>query len=559
MTGAQLVVVPFLVLVLPVVAALAWWLKRRYTAAVVHLQADRRSSDNPPEDCGTASGSDSRLADALPPQLHLHMRPACEITSRIESDDRVTSPRRVRRRVLFLHLASELSYWCALALGIVGSIAGSNALAVAALVWRPLLPFVLVPAAVAWILQAGLQRTLMSIASAVVVVSGIGLLWSDAGWGSELGFALGFASITVMVSAFLRPSVRGAGLPLVAAGVAGWLVLSVLFAIALTLDDSPDETATSFAGVAVGVIALLLMLGAAVWCGWRTLMGLAARYAAKRFSDVQLALGTYWAILTVFMIGSVLRDPVFVFGSARPKWIAVGIVALWLLWRWLQSMALQRVIRTAGPSIGALLLLRVFKPSGRSQAFTDRFFSYWRFAAPVWMIAGPDLAGAYLEPNEFFDYLRGRLREHFVADPDEAAKRVEALDSLRDPDGRFRVNEVCCTADTWRPTVLEMMARAGVILLDLREYSERRRGTRYELAEVLRRAPLKKVLVLVNANDDVTRLRAEIDSIWRDVGRTRRDVGDAMDLFLLQFRRGSNAEMRGLFRATVEAATGGSR
>ena len=93
------------------------------------------------------------------------------------------------------------------------------------------------------------------------------------------------------------------------------------------------------------------------------------------------------------------------------------------------------------------------------------------------MIAGPDLAGAYMEPDEFFTYLRGRLREHFVADPREAAPRVATLDRLRDPDGRFRLTEVYCTADTWQPTVLEMMARAGVILLDLREYAGTRLGT----------------------------------------------------------------------------------
>ena len=229
----------------------------------------------------------------------------------------------------------------------------------------------------------------------------------------------------------------------------------------------------------------------------------------------------------MFMVASLLQPAMesFVFETTpiRKEVIVLAVVITWLLWRWLQAAALRAVLRTADPSIGPLLLLRVFKPSGRSQAFTDRFFAYWRFAAPVWMIAGPDLAGAYMEPDEFFRYLRGRLREHFIADPGEVAPRVATLDRLRDPDGRFRVTEVYCTADTWQPTVLEMMARAGVILLDLREYAGTRLGTRYELTEVLRRAPLQKVLVLVGSRDDVTGLRAEIESIWRDVGRSRRD------------------------------------
>ncbi len=170
------------------------------------------------------------------------------------------------------------------------------------------------------------------------------------------------------------------------------------------------------------------------------------------------------------------------------------------------------------------------------------------------MIAGPDLAGAYMEPDEFFKYLRGRLREHFIADPGEVAPRIASLDRLRDPDGRFRVTEVYCTADTWQPTVLEMMTRAGVILLDLRECARTRLGTHYELTEVLRRAPLQKVLVLVGSGDDVTGLRAEIESIWRDVGRSRLDGAESLELTVLQFTRSSHAEMRGLFRAAVRAA-----
>src|SRR4030095_6254587 len=183
-------------------------------------------------------------------------------------------------------------------------------------------------------------------------------------------------------------------------------------------------------------------------------------------------------------------------------------------WRWLQSVALRRAVRDAAPSIGALLFLRVFKPSRRSEEFTDRFFSHWRFAAPVWMIAGPDLAGAFLEPDEFFAYLRRRLRQRFVADPDEAVSRVEALDNARDPDGRFRINELMCTNSTWQPTVLQLIARARVILLDLREYSQQRKGTRYELTELLRRAPLNKVVVLIDAKYNVPHFTTEVQSVW---------------------------------------------
>jgi hypothetical protein len=48
-----------------------------------------------------------------------------------------------------------------------------------------------------------------------------------------------------------------------------------------------------------------------------------------------------------------------------------------------------------------------------------------------------------------------------------------------------------------------MIANASVILLDLREYSQQRKGTRFELTELLRRAPIDKVVLLIDAKENV--------------------------------------------------------
>jgi hypothetical protein len=556
-TGAQLALVPFVLFVLPVVAALAWWLKHRYAAAVVRLQATADPSNRSLDGRADRKSGDQPGPNGFAPLLQVRVQPATDSLLWADAVNRQAGPARLRRRVLLVHAICELVYWCTLILLMIFAQTGQLQFGVLRTVLRMLAPvilsFVVTPVAVAWALQAGLPRRLMSITAAIVVIYAVSLVWSDAeGWNSQLGFSLGYATIALMLSAFQRPTIRGAGLPLVAASIAGWAVFSGLVAIGVALDPD-DGGSASFIEVAVGVSELLLMLAVAIWCGWRALIALSSRYAAKRFSDIQLALATYWVALTMFLVASLVKES-FVPRPIRTEWIVLAVVIIWLLWRWLQASALHAVVRTADPSIGPLLLLRVFKPSGRSQAFTDRFFAYWRFAAPVWMIAGPDLAGAYMEPDEFFKYLRGRLRENFIADPGEAAPRVAALDRLRDPDGRFRVTEAYCTADTWQPTVLEMMARAGVILLDLREYAGTRLGTRYELTEVLRRAPLQKVLVLVGSGDDVRKLRAEIESIWRDVGRARRDRAESLELTVLQFSRSSHAEIRGLFRAAVRAA-----
>jgi len=555
MTGAQLALFPFLILVLPLVAAAAWWLRRRYTAAIVRLQATPRAVRHTQGDDAEPVRLEAPSVRESAPRLHIRIEPARDVGPADPSSG-VTGPPRLRRRVLLVHAAGELAYFSALTLFMIFAVLGQIQFGVIRMTAPVLLAFVGTPVAVAWILQAGLPRKLVTVASILLVIYAVSLVWSDAeGWESEAGFAFGYAAIGLMISAFMRPTIRGAGIPLVAASTAGWLVLSILFAGALAL-EGPDGGGSDLLGeVIIGVGELLIMLVAAAWCGWRTLTALSNRYAAKRFSDIQLALGTYWLLLTAFVMGSLVRDSsIFEPRPVALPWVAVGVLGLWLLWRRFQAAALGAIVGSAPPSLGALLLLRVFKPSGRSQAFTDRFFAYWRFAAPVWMIGGPDLAGAYLEPNEFFAYLRGRLREQFVATPEEIARALGALDGGRDPDGRFRVTEVYCTGDTWQPTVLEMMSRASVILLDLREYSSARRGTQYELTEVLRRAPLNKVVVLVDARNDVTMLRTEIERTWNDVSGSRAADRSPLELSVLQFRSGGAAEMHGLYRAAVRAA-----
>src|SRR5262249_36870240 len=100
---------------------------------------------------------------------------------------------------------------------------------------------------------------------------------------------------------------------------------------------------------------------------------------------------------------------------------------------------------------------------------------------------------------------------------------------------------------------------ASVILLDLREYSQQRKGTRFELTALLRRAPINKVVILIDAKDAVAHFTAEVESIWQEVGSYRSDIAGVRDLHILRFSKGSNREMHGLFAATVHAATSRNR
>ena len=300
---------------------------------------------------------------------------------------------------------------------------------------------------------------------------------------------------------------------------------------------------------------LLLVLGGAGAAAWRMLLRLARRYEERRFSDQQMALHAYWALVTGWCGALVLAVSFDARTQHAMEWMAAVVLVAWFGWRALERVALWWARRGAPAPCGALLMLRVFKPSARSEAFTDRFLARWRFAGPTWMIAGPDLAGGHLEPDEFFAFLRGRLREHFIVDATEIAPRLQALDSTRDPDGRCRVHELFCSNATWRETVLALMDRAGAVLLDLREYHPGRLGTRFELEAVLQRVPLQRLVVLVAAGDDPAVVEAEVRDAWRLVDpRGRSDA--APRLTVLSVDQGSAAEMHGLLAACAAATAG---
>jgi len=553
-----------LALLVPLAVVLAVWFKRRYAQAVVRLQSTTATSLAPARAPWPEPGA--LRGDTLPvPDLVMRVLPADAFLPKTTGHDPTDPARRLRRRVLMLQFAAGLLYWWALLSAVGFALAYLDSVTVKAVepseelpsyvVHLVLWPLLLLPAALAWAFQAGLpERRVWAAAGVAMLTFAAGMGLTGMGWLVGGGLALGCALLALMLATFIRPAVRGAGPPLVAAFTVGLLSFCVLVWLGTLLDSSPDDELVGWADWMLALLVLAVLLGVAAFASWRMLLRLARRYADKRFSELQLALGAYWALITAFTLTLVLLLSFEERTGASMEWFGLAILVVWLLWRWVLRLALWVARRRAPEPLGPLLLLRVFKPSSRSEAFTDRFLARWRFAAPVWMIAGPDLAGAYMEPDEFFAFLRRRLHERFITHADQLPTALAAMDNARDPDGRFRVSELFCANTTWQATVLALIERAGVVMLDLREYTPERAGTHFELEELLRRAPLHKVLLVVGPQDELPQIQAGIAGIWRSVARLRPDAA-AATLNIVQIGSGSDAEMWGLFRAAAAAAT----
>ena len=96
------------------------------------------------------------------------------------------------------------------------------------------------------------------------------------------------------------------------------------------------------------------------------------------------------------------------------------------------------------------------------------------------------MARARFEPDEFLDFLSGRLANSYINDDADVDRRLAGLNLQLDPDGRYRVNEFFCRITTWKQTVRRLMAQSDLVAMDLRAFT----------AQMLTRGSKGKLLLL---------------------------------------------------------------
>ena len=243
------------------------------------------------------------------------------------------------------------------------------------------------------------------------------------------------------------------------------------------------------------------------WLAWLRLRRLAADYAAKRFSDAQLLARMWWLMLVAtisldIMLGRAM--PLFALLLALAAIGAFAPVNQWTMARFgVRARAAARPVQT-------LLLLRVFGYTARTERLFDRVAARWRLIGPVTMIAAPDVTARTIDAGDYLRWLTGRLDESFVTSRDNLDARLAALDLQPDPDGRFRINEFCCRASTWQATVVELMARADAVIMDVRGMTTAQRGCEFELQQLAQRMAAQRIVLVVDQTTDQAILRSAL-------------------------------------------------
>lgn len=313
---------------------------------------------------------------------------------------------------------------------------------------------------------------------------------------------------SVLLYFFLARRIRSVG-PLVLVFAIMALLGSQLSLSFLGASDARMRAAVEIAGSVglggVGAFVATLLLGLIVFAaaGWLVLRWIGARYAAKKLSDESLTVDA------MFLLFGITASVDLAF--EHWAWIGTGFVAF-LAYKAAARLGFHLLPQVPSPK--RLLLLRVFALGTRSERLFDALRKRWLRGGDIAMIAGPDLVTSAVEAHEFLAFLTGNLGRAFVDDDADLERRVTAIDRRPDPDGRYRVAEFFCRADTWQATMRRLVADSDSVLMDLRSFSASNQGCVYELGRLLDTIDLGHVVFVTDKTTDRAFLETTLSRLW---------------------------------------------
>ena len=146
--------------------------------------------------------------------------------------------------------------------------------------------------------------------------------------------------------------------------------------------------------------------------------------------------------------------------------------------------------------------------------------------------------------NYFFEYLARRIRRQFIKDDSDLGHPLANLDLRTDPDGRYRINQFFCFANTWQNAVRLLSQQAGMVLMDLRNFSANNKGCLYELEMLREHVHPNRMLLLVDSTTDWPFVEATLHRLsTRTPGKASGIDVVAPRLRVLRLRRTNSKEV----------------
>jgi len=303
-------------------------------------------------------------------------------------------------------------------------------------------------------------------------------------------------------------------------------------------------TLSGTAGSTLGVLFVWAVFKAFVWLqglgGWLTPEILEAHFCWT-YLTFCLLIYAFW------LRGSVFSDSGFLFLGCVAALALQPAVLHALLWR-IRSLRLNRVPKR-------LLLLRTFGRADEPEYLLDALDDTWRRIGVVDLLAGSDVASRTLSSSMLEAFLLRRSADQFLKTDEEVDKRLLELRSEVEGDARYPVNGVFCYTSVWRRAFTWLAKDAAVVLMDLRGFTSNNKGCIWELDYLVRHAPLRHILLLVDDDTDQTVLQQKARDAWVHLPPDSPNASDQKpELKCLSYNSHREADGQTLFKLLLMAA-----
>jgi hypothetical protein len=325
---------------------------------------------------------------------------------------------------------------------------------------------------------------------------------------------------TLLVVTFRNRRVRAVAplvlsfMTVVSAGVLSIIAAAFLYqeASVTAIAFASDTLGASVLAALVGYFLLLFIVGCFLFgvLGWRLLVWMRSGYQRKTVSDQSLGIDALWLIFASFYA--------VMLAFAGPGWAVTALVAFFIFKIAVsignKGLRSKSANRDHDP---ALLVLRVFALGKRSEILFDAVTKHWRYVGNVSLIAGTDLALSTVAPHQFLAFVSGKLNQLFIRSEAAIDRSLADLDRRRDADGRFRINDFFCHADTWQGVLTRLIKSTDVVLMDLRSLAKNNAGCVFEIKELLNLMPLERLVFVVDDTTDKNFLQQTLQEACREL------------------------------------------
>ncbi len=243
------------------------------------------------------------------------------------------------------------------------------------------------------------------------------------------------------------------------------------------------------------LVWIIISLSVTIVVGWIFINRIKAFYTRKWINDIQLTADSYLLLFNfTYSIFIFFESPKYALVSllAFPAYKITGLLFLFFL--------RKRKVKKVSPR---MLLLRVFALGDDSKNLFERVLKHWRYAGSIQMISGPDLAAATVEPHEIVSFVSGNLKDSFCEGADSILENIAKIDSYPDLDGTHRVNEFFCRDNNWKYVLRQLVMHSDTVLMDLRSFSDKFAGCRYEIEALVNMVSLNRIIFIVDTNTDI--------------------------------------------------------